>query len=347
MSIRREGRGRRAVLAARATTACTAVAALLAVGAPSASAYVPCPRPIPDAEILNWQTHWPTSGADAKGVTLCQGFGSVLSKGYLQIVDLNDGAKLRLVSKVDARSPTPSRYEPGTLYEKRTADEWYSYIRAGRSVTLPATSQLFSTTNASFFKNADNSSPTALSFSHRFNYTHETIGMLWREIRDNMPPTGFGCPGGMPAFPDVCALKEVLNIGDPSVRGAQRIVIRGMLSFWDAPQAEYMLGDPDGLGVPQAWDATVAFDPLHTVGTTSRRNYIGFFLNRVYIFTSDKEYTNLEAESIMQAIQPGMTTMQLDGGGSAQFHSAYGHMDSAIPVLDRKVPDVIAIYRAP
>jgi hypothetical protein len=46
-----------------------------------------------------------------------------------------------------------------------------------------------------------------------------------------------------------------------------------------------------------------------------------------------------------------MELIQLDGGGSAQFSSAYGEMDSSIPNIppffeDRAVPSVLAVYRA-
>lgn len=127
MSIRREIRGGRASLTAVVATILSVVATL-AVTAQSASAYVPCPRPISAGGILNWNYLWPTAGADAKGVTLCQGFGSVFSKGYLQIVDLSDGAKIRLVSSIE---DPPDPFWGDHEYFKKTAADWYSHIRGG------------------------------------------------------------------------------------------------------------------------------------------------------------------------------------------------------------------------
>lgn len=340
MSIRRRGRGCRATLALRLATVCAAAVTLVPVAAESASAYVPCPGPISSAEILNWQYRWPTPGADPKGVTLCEGFGSVLRKGYLQIVDLNDGAKLRLVSQLDPSSPTPSKYEPYTKYQKRTVDEWYSHIKNGNSIQQPATTRLFSTTNASFFKDSDNGNPTALTFPHRFDLLHETWGAAMWE-RWGVPTT---CPD--PNAFDYCAAKRLLRIGSPGDQ-PQKVGVEPSFTLYDAPMAEMLLRDGYQQPWQGSWDATMGFGPQVQVGDEARRNYIGTYNNVVYIWTSDKEYTNAQAYDLMQQIQPGMSVMQLDGGGSAQMHSEYGWMDSNIPVLDRKVPDVLAVYQAP
>jgi hypothetical protein len=351
MSIRREDRGRRRTLTARVATVCTVVAALLCVTAQSASAYVPCPRPVEAAGILNWNVLWPTPGADAKGVTLCHGFGSVFSKGYLQIVDLEDGASLRLVSSLE--DPV-DRYQGHQQYFKRTADDWYSSIRAGGGVSTPASSLLFSTTNASYFNNTGVSALTTIPFPHRFDQVHETWGTVGYDHWLAGYPgicNGDGTGTGTTS-PDVCATKRALHLGDPT-SGIQRVGMyynNVLRSFdWpysmDAGTSRTILADSD-----YAWDATIGFSPTYEVGATgasSRRNYLGMVANRVYIFTSDTEYTTAEANAIMQEIYPGMTAIQLDGGGSAQFHSAYGSMDSSIPLFDREVPDVLAIYRAP
>lgn len=344
MSVRSEGRGFRATLVVWLTTACL-VAAWLAATAQSASAYVPCPDyEIEAGEISYWSQLWPPRGADAKGVTLCHGTGLFYSKGYLQIADLNDGAKLRLVSEIDLDSPPPGKLEPYTRYYKRTADDWYSYIRGGGSST-PDPSRLFSTTNASFFSDTDGPS-TNLPFPHRFNHVHETWGKtMYEEAWVKPAPV---CPD--PEAFDYCASKTLLRIGT-TAETPQRVGVGRMLNFFDAGQAEVMLRDGHsnyGPAWPGAADATLGFNPFTQVGDSeARRNYIGTYGNRVYIFTSDTKYTNQQMYDIMQAIQPGMVTMQLDGGGSAQFHSAYGWMDSNIPIADRKVPDVLAIYRAP
>lgn len=352
MSIRREGRGRRATLTARVATLGTMAAALLGVTAQSASAYEPCPGPISAGGILNWNTLWPTPGADPKGVTLCHGFGSVFSKGYLQIVDLSDGAKLRMVSAIE---DPPDRYWGHQRYFKQTADEWYADIRAGGLVSSPASSRLFSTTNASYFNDSSITTHwTSLPLPHRFNQVQETWGSAmydqWKSgsgWRCNGDGTGTGTTS-----PDVCATKRALFLGDPSA-GWQDIGMYYLSAystfdlpfFLDAGQARTVLSNDD-----RSWDGTVGFSPTYEVGATgasNRRNYLGMASGKVYIFTSDTDYTTAEANAIMQEIVPGMTTIQLDGGGSAQFHSAYGSMDSSIPSFDREVPDVLAVYRAP
>jgi hypothetical protein len=98
-------------------------------------------------------------------------------------------------------------------------------------------------------------------------------------------------------------------------------------------------------------DAAVGFSPEYEFGELNCRNYIGVYGHIVYVFTSDYEYTQAQMRSIMQEIQPGMEVIQMDGGGSASFYSAYGEMRSSIPQVppiteNRKVPNVLAIYRA-
>lgn len=340
MSIRREGRGRRATLAARVATACAALAAVLAVTAPTASAYVPCPAAIPSMNIDGWQTNWPTAGADAKGVTLCLGFSGVppMDRAWLQIVDLNDGAKLRLVSETDGAWGSS---KPDTSYQKRTADDWFSWIRDlddewDDEVIAPGARRLFSTTNASFFKCSDltGCSTTTLPFPHWFSQAQDTVGVA----------------SGNPSDPDHSAPKRSLRLGTLTNQDGdipvQRVTIAPFPTYYDWYDARTLLADENGSGEVGTSDATVAFAPDYVIGDSSRRNYIGTYGNVVYIFTSHSNYTNAQVNEIMQQIRPGMYTMQLDGGGSAQFHSDYGHMDSNIPVLDRSVPDVLAVYRA-
>jgi len=345
MSIRRTGPGHRATRTAWVVATGTAVAAVLAVTAPSASAYVACPTwPSPAGSIEDWATKWPAPGANPKGVTLCQAQVEGHGMGYLTILDLRDGAKLRLVSQVDPGSPIPRADRPYTEYKKRTASSWYSYIRSGGSYISPDPSRLFSTTNASFFNTTANGVATTLPFPHRFNQGHETWGSAMVE------DWGASCPN--PEAFDYCATKKLLRIGTPS-ETPQKLGVTPMFRVYDSVQAQLVLQDGHrsiGESWPGAADATVAFDPLTSVGSASRRNYIGKYGNVVYLFTSTESYTNAQAAQIMQDIQPGMSVMQLDGGGSAQMHSAYGTIDSVIPDIpfgNREVADVLAVYTGP
>jgi hypothetical protein len=322
----RNDRGLRSGLAARVATTCTVVAALVPVMAGSASAYVPCPTvTVPSADVTGWATEWPTPGADPKGVTECLVLQSTLDMGYLQIVDLRDGAKLRLHAEV------PWPWEPGrdVLFKKHTASDWYSFIRAHGGEDRyndPAASRLFSTTNASFFKNADNGEQTKLPFPH----------LSWSEFESE----GVAAPGD----PDWEAPKRSLRIGYTDT-AIQKVRVASFPTYYTVDDFWDVIYTP---GTFEATDATIGFDPLHAVGTVSRRNYLGVSGSVVYILTTNTDITNAQAMDVMQTVKPGMAVVQLDGGGSAQTYSEYGEIDSSIPwPLAREVPDVLAVYRAP
>jgi len=93
-------------------------------------------------------------------------------------------------------------------------------------------------------------------------------------------------------------------------------------------------------------DAAVSFTPEYTVGELRRRNYVGLYGDTLYIFTSKDNYTNAQAISIMREIQAGINLIQMDGGASTQFYSAYGEMRSNELGSAREVPTVLAVYRA-
>ena len=352
MSFRSKRRGLHA-----AFTACAVTVGVLAGTAESASAFVPCPSGGNRAgSISEWTTTWPPNErTDPKGVTMCLGEEGIwgTDKGWLQMVDLGDGARIRLPTQVDPSS----RYglwnygllgEPYTLYTKRTAEDWYAWLRNYDpenpayefSYEFPPSTRLFSVTTASFFKDDNNERPTRLPFPFLFFEHHDSFGMS-SVLRDE----------------DYAAEKKSLEIGSPTSYGEEEAEINQTVRLEGFP-ARYTSSDVvtklqyEGrtIGDPEEWgiiDGLVSFAPWYRVGESNRRNYLGVYGDTVYIFTSDALYTNEQAYEIMREIQPGMDVIQLDGGGSAQLYSEYGEMDSSIPIFNREVPNVLAIYRAP
>jgi hypothetical protein len=345
---------RRGLLAA--LTACALTAALLGGTAQSASAFVPCPSgETPAGGIDEWETDFPREYDRAGGVTLCEASGGFLgadTMGYLQIVDLNDGARIRLVATADPRSPEHGRFETETLFTKRTAEEWYEWITSlnpweeefnyhNYDLTFPAQRQLFSVTNAGFFSRTENGVPTEVPFP------------LWTARGDDSMGVSFN--RGIGDF-DYEAPKVGLMIGSPIEPETQDVEIETFPTNYEYYLLEY-LGHVGGEPYINTWDAMVSFTPEVVVGEAgeeykNRRNYLGIYDNIVYIFTSDNRYTNDETVRIMEEIQPNMEMIQLDGGGSAQFYTREnGAMDSSIPNVppiyeNRQVASVLAVYRA-
>lgn len=367
---------------------CAVTVAMLGITALSASAFVPCPSGGSRAgEIEEWNTVWPSGEEDAKGVTLCEGTSGEEVYGYLQMVDLGDGARIR--SELD---PVPgSRYsqyiaEPEADYRKRTARSWYTWLRSLRPEeewvrsgshifhVLPENTRLFSVTNAIFFKDSNNENDTRLPFPVS-TVDGESFGMAWKEAHPRCctsPETEprIGGPESMwepyePGYavstPDYEAPKKVLNLGLEGYweegrwveETRQDVGVRTFSPTYYEFDARYNFFDNFEIeGAAEGpWDSLVSFAPEYVVGEgRHRRNYLGVYGDTVYIFTSKAGYTNREAVEVMEEIQPGMRLIQLDGGGSAQIFSEYRQMDSQPeinPLDEREVPNVLAIYRAP
>jgi hypothetical protein len=340
-------------------TACAVIVGVLAGTAQFASAFVACPSGGNRAgSIDEWDTLWGTSSETAKGVTLCEGVSGLFGAntvGYLQIVDLSDGAKIRLQTEVDesseyGRFQYGESHSPNTLYRKRTADDWYSWIRsltAPERINMyyrrPDPSRLFSVTNASFFKSEVNGEPTKVSFPVK-NWSLQNSFGVSQEREESIS--------------DRDAEKTGLVIGSGfrlfGEEGTQTIKVEYFpRNYTETDYWEYLLNRGWGLDREQeVADAIVSFPPGTVVGKAEdnyekRRNYVGVYDNKVYMFLSDDDMLNSTAWGILREIQPGIDVIQLDGGGSAQFYSAYGEMDSSIPIFNREVPNVLAVYRAP
>jgi hypothetical protein len=342
LSFRIERRGIRATL-----TACAVAVGMLAGTSQVASAYVPCPSGgTRSANVDSWDTLWPIEErVDPKGVTLCEGVGGILNntRGYLQIADLGDGAKIRLHADVDPESPEAWLGEPDVLYRKRTADDWYSWlvnldpeIEANWSYVRPDNERLFSVTNASFFSDTDNDNQTMMSFPLVTWGGMSTLGQAQREY-EKAEPRRY----------DWEHAKKALLIGGEVYRGVQDVKVNSIRTRYEYEDLIRELMHVGGEEYSyDTLDAAVSFAPEVTVGESELRTYVGVYGDTVYIWVTDDEFTNAEASATMQEIQPGMEVIQMDGGGSSQFYSLYGEMDSNIPIADREVPSVLAIYRA-
>jgi hypothetical protein len=346
MSFRFKRRGLHATL-----TACAVTVGVLAGTTQVASAYVPCPTTASRVLVsLSWETRWPTeSRVNPKGVTLCRGKNVGGTLVWLQMVDLGDGAKIRMHADRDPESPLPwwETGNPDTLYRKRLVDEWYSFIRSKEGVeeepdygyATPPPRRLFSVTNASFFTDADNEHQTTVPFPIHTLNGMDSFGVSWRRAR-------VGETRSPPVFDaDYEASKRIFYLGGPwLIRQTARV--DPFPTYYEEEDFEeywHIGGDPE---VFDTEDYAVSFSQEVPVGVEKRRNYVGVYGDTVYIMVSQAGLTNREASSFMQEIQPGMEVIQMDGGGSAQFYSRYGEMVSNDIPWSREVPNVIAIYRS-
>jgi hypothetical protein len=324
----------------------------------AAYAWVPCPTAeIPSASVEHWITQYGERRETAKGVTLCEGDGGFFenTRGFLQIVDLGDGAKVRL--QAQANTTTPREWlSPQTLYKKRTAEDWYYWIRGlsseGRNQAWlnPEKTLLFSVTNASFFKETEGSE-SRLSWPFMFAFANESLGMAFLEAWPNYPRPGWRL-GGPRANADYDAPKSVLQLSsEMRPEHAQSVRIRGFREryeyedvdawFRSHPEDPFSIKDA-AVSVPGEYDRS-------GVRESKRRTYVGVWGQIVYIWATDDEFTTEEANATMQEIQPGMDVIQMDGGGSTQFFAGeYGSLNSlGSPITSRAVPTVLSVYRGP
>jgi phosphodiester glycosidase len=347
MSLRCKRRGLRAVL-----TACAVTVGVLAGTSQLASAFVPCPRTgsrvLP---TLTWETSWPTEArVNPKGVTLCRGAIGGTTPAYLQMVDLGDGAKIRLHADVDPESPPASFSEPNTLYRKRVASEWYSWIRSLPNTEQyqpylePDDSRLFSITNATFFTDIRNENQTTLPFPLMTWALTETLGLSFRRAFPRYPQEEELIePEEARADEDYEAPKKALLIDAEFWEGSQQVRIQRFASRYEFETINEWF---ENIETFYPADAAVSFPPEYRIGELHRRTYVGVWGDTVYIFVTQASMTNADASAMMQEIQPGMEVIQMDGGASTQFYSRYGAVaSSASPA--QEVPNVLAVYTAP
>lgn len=283
---------------------------------------------------------------DDRGVTLCDGGEFGFTHALLQIVDLGDGAKLRLVSDASDPLDPPAA---DNQYDKRRADDWYDWIKAG-NVNSPSPSRLFSTTNASFFVDTS-SSTTALSLPEMSTQYFSTCPIPPGACSIQTLTNGWAY--GHHSDPAWDASKRGFRLGPPSA-STQTAEIFGFdthYDLFDIASAFDLLGtDGPACGNPGSCrDATVALDPLYGSGD-SRRTFVGLDASdRVYILTTHLGYTLSEARDILKSFG-SVWEIQLDGGGSTQMYYRFpGDQlgDGIQSTVLREVPDVLAVYLSP
>jgi len=344
MSFRYKRRGLRATL-----TACAVTVGAMAGTPQLASAFVPCPSTTMRVLSTRWETLWGTRSETAKGVTMCRGANIGGTVGYLQMVDLGDGAKLRVQAELEPRFQETQleNGNPDTVYNKRDAEEWYSFLRSKAGSTeepdygwaLPNPRRLFSVINASFFTETENSVNTTVPWPVWTYNAQDSFGLSWRRARDGEveEPIRFDS--------DYEEEKKVLYLQDPGTP-VQKARVDPFPTYYELED----FGEYDHIGgrsgIFDTTDLAVGLTPERVRGEYRRRDYVGVYGDTVYMFVSRTEMRNAEASALMQEIQPGMEVIQMDGGGSTQVYSAYARMESNDPFQDRRVPVVLAAYRS-
>jgi hypothetical protein len=263
----------------------------------------------------------------ARGVTFCRGMGGPSAQvkvAYLQIVDFDANAKMRVVSTVAANTPVP-RGNAGTTFTKRTAQTWFTQM--GSIISPPPGGALFSTTNAGFFVDTSSSATTALSLPEKTGGSTSSQGIA------------------------------LLNQSDDAWEANKRAFGLGNVNATPQLFGNYDFGDPNNshhytavmASLPCCWDATVAFDWNQDSGDQwASRTFLGTNRTtgkRVYILTLMTHSTLQQAKDILDNTTQATGFIQLDGGGSTQMYNNLGTGDTASN--SRAVPEVLAVYLPP
>ncbi|PZF86676.1 hypothetical protein [Jiangella anatolica] len=307
---------------ARIGTTLALVAGLSAVvsfgGAQTASAEQSCP-----ATPVQGITQWIEQYKD-RGVTVCWGMetsgGLPQLAAVVQVVDLADGANLSVASFPNCPCGPPSA---GQLYSKDTVDIWQEIYQTPGE-------ELFSTTNAGFFKDSSSNPSTALSLPDVWG------GRIWSY--------------GMPSAFDLTLAKVSLTMGLPD-SGFQTVKLRDFPANYTAAHvnSHYPGCGTDPL-CPASYYGTVGFHPAANLtgnpDDISRRTMLGVnaqvnvAASRVYILTTTRSYRLADARQILKHFG-SQYEMQLDGGGSTQSISEYHQIDSTV---FRPVPQVLQVW---
>ncbi len=279
---------------------------------------------------------------------MCQAFYGATSETslYLQIADLLAGAKVRLLALAESE-PEENLYGRETRYQRKSAQEWYSFIRSGRApweFYLPnaGAERLFSVTNATFFSRTETET-TAVPFpllsanNNSFGVSHPRFPETEAEEVERGLASDYEAP------------KEAFELGYTEGTGGssiQKVAIRPFRARYGFPDVEEILEINEIPAEFEAWDGAVSFTPEYRINELARRNYVGIDANNVYMLSTRAEYTNAEVIEIMHGIDREMKLIQMDGGGSTQLYSEYRELRSNIPFGGRKVASVLAFYRS-
>ena len=271
--------------------------------------------------VYNDGTYSFTTLVDRKGVAICRqdkvGVGTI---AYWTLVDFKAGARARIVSQT-ATGTTVGR--PNTLFVKRRAPDWYTYV--GANVTSPSGGALFSVMNASIF-GSDLGSTTTINYPLRQDYQVKTTG---------------AAPGSNP--------KQWLGFGGSTLA-------YGYLGRYDYNGQPYLGNDPNIINglYTNVRDYVVSLGSTAGIETTTKtkRVYVGFVDtdgnttgDRMIVLQTNVGYTVADADGALGWWGcPSGWRIQLDGGGSVQFYANNGaqYLTSL-----RTVPSVIAVWQTP
>jgi Phosphodiester glycosidase len=310
----------------RTAIAAVAACALATIGAVTtgsndpASALQACPAAT--GPVQSW-----VSIFASRGVRMCRGIGvGGNTVGYLQIVSMGDGAKVRVQSSVAAGQAPPA---PDTLFTKRDVGQWDAWITANDPTINP--SRLFSETNASYFINTSSPTTTQLSLPERRSWATTSNG--WALTHHSDP--AWNVP------------KKVFIIDTPNVT-PQFVNIQDFPTHYTAADVSSAFN---------TWqDGLVAFRTDTGANVSDTRTFLaispppsgpGFPLQSVYILTvSGMNLTQAQAVLNSAGVFGVDFSIQLDGGGSTGMHSDVANFGPGGPG-GRKVPDVVAVYLAP
>jgi len=302
------------------------------------------------APVDEWKTEF-----TGRGVTLCLGNEHVIGSpdAALQIVDLSAGAKVHLVSDAcldpDTCGYSDVARQTDLPYRKRTVSEWADWIID--NVHEPEFgSELFSTTNASFFRDTGFTEPMSPIFLAQKTTDYVPNGAPFRQNST----WGLASAPKHHIRPWWNSRKVALSLGDVHIPHQKAEMFDfprhykdddiGDLFFGQEADSERINGDQIVGRAPNVGEKT------------ARRTYVGIDQSggerdrRIFILNANIGYTLDQAETTLESF--GSTfEVQLDGGASTQLWADVNGGETVIPdgipFIDREVPDTVAVYLAP
>lgn len=256
----------------------------------------------------------------------------------LIMINLTEGAKLRVVSEWDSNSPeAPSEH---AKFFKKTAFEWAEHISGNGGPAIPSPSMLTHVVNAGFLV-SDAGDSTTLSLPEKRSGGIETYGFA-------MAP-----PQQDPAFSFPNKKSLLLGYPGDSVQSVE------VGTFTSSSHPGYD-ADRVNAAFSGAYDATVGYWAYSSPSEGDDQKPRTFFFQQsadpesgrdemAFILTADGATLfemNLKISELSQEMTPTLWTsglIQLDGGSSSQWYSLsrdyWWHGG-----LPRPVPEVLAIY---
>jgi Phosphodiester glycosidase len=304
--------------------------------------------------VPNWQQTF-----SQRGVTLCQGNGADgVDDAYVQIIDLNAGAKIRLASDPCEACGIADPFNPrftDLKYNKRTAPEWFTWVKD--NVDLPGPDRLFSTSNGSFFRGSSgNTVPEQISLPEMHNVVNLpdgaqsvwTWGWAFDTCPENPEPFCHVDPGWNNGP------KKAIHFGDTTAT-KQNVQILDFPRHYEDGNVQALFFGVLGDELRIKGDATVGYT-TEANSATDRRTFVGTDLarNTVYILNTSEQFNNFDTSQILASFGGSGNQIQLDGGGSTQL-AVDANLDGIPGTVvesddifgERTVPDTLAVYLAP